>query len=93
MVNYRRNPLDYLSNLFKEGQEASWLPGDQLCIGEAGLAREVLRDSGETFRDIPHFFAPQSGQPPKRTEQLSLGIAVRDLIWKRFREHDIERTV
>jgi cytochrome P450 len=83
-VRFARDPLVFLDQAFPAAGDAAWLPGRQLCLGEAAAARSVLANAGGLYQEHSDFFHSRRGPFGPRSVQIAMGRAARSLLRARI---------
>ncbi|HEX7182303.1 MAG TPA: cytochrome P450 [Thermoanaerobaculia bacterium] len=80
VVQFHRDPLQFLDQKFPAEGDAFWLPGRQLCLAEPVAARAVLTNDQGLYEDRSDFFHIKQGTFGPRAVQMQIARASRELL-------------
>lgn len=89
---YHADPLEFLVSRFAKARDtgpadALWFAPNQLCVGAADAARQVLGNRAADYEDTSDFFFTRTGVAGPRSAQLAIGRRARILVQGYLDEH------
>lgn len=73
-MDFSRDPLGFIDQVFADGRPGAWLPGRQFCIADAAVGRSILRDHDGLFHESTDFFGSRDGALSPRSAQISIAL-------------------
>lgn len=90
--NFDQDPLGWLDDTARDGRGARWLSPRAICIYDAAVAREMLRNDGGRMVDHSDFFG-NGPSAPARHAQIAIARQTLALVQDHVRTVDCRRFV
>jgi len=87
VVDFQRDPLQFLDQAFPGAGDALWIPERQLYLADAAASRAVLANEDGLYEDHSDFFFTRRGLFGPRSVQVEIGHSARALLRAHLRAH------
>jgi Cytochrome P450 len=87
------DPLGWLDALAASGRPVAWMGPRQLCVADAAIARQVLRNDDGLYTEHSDFFTTEAGTFGPRPVQVEIGRRGRAMVERHLREADFGSAV
>lgn len=92
-MEFRSAPLQWLDAKLAAGESAIWLPQRQLCVADAQLGRDILKNQHNLYFESSDFFDTRVGTLSPRALQIEMGLKARGLIEASLSEQALSHAV
>lgn len=86
-VQFHRDPLRFLDEVFPAAGDSVWLPGRQLLVADAAASRAILTNGDGLYEEHSDFFHTRRGTWGPRSLQEEIGRSARKLLRAYLKEH------
>jgi Cytochrome P450 len=90
---FASDPLGWLDDFAASGRAVGWMGPRQLCVGDARLARRILRNEGDLYADHSDFFGTRAGMFGPRSLQVEVGRRGRSMVENHLRTADFAAAI
>ncbi len=92
-MSFAGDPLGWLDAVAASGRPVEWMAPGQLCVADAALGRQVLRNDDRLYAEHSDFFGTGAGMFGPRALQIEVGRRGRAMVERHLRTADFAAAI